>query len=260
MIAPLYELLGKYGETQEAQKILSGTFDFPALEIDRHAKEFLTELRVPAIVIAKGPVPVDLPLQEHVSGWKRQKEATASEPTGLSFSHYKAAAQDPMLAEIDRFFRNLPYQEGFSPEAWQFITDVEILKKSGVYDVEKMRTIQLMHSDFNMNNKKLGRDMMHFAESCNILAPEQFGSRKNHQSILAALNKRLTMQPSLCDAWDSPKHLSRACLLPSNKHNMSLALPSGCLNLLTDADAMFLCKALAKGMGPARLFGQSLVP
>jgi hypothetical protein len=68
------------------------------------------------------------------------------------------------------------------------------LKKAGVYDVELMRTIQLMHGEFNMNNKKLGRDVMAFAETHKaLLAPEQFGSRKNHQSVLAALNKRVTM-------------------------------------------------------------------
>jgi Na+/H+-translocating membrane pyrophosphatase len=44
-----------------------------------------------------------------------------------------------------------------------------------------------------MNNKKLGRDMMYFAEYCKVLAPEQFGSRKNHQLVIAALNKRVTM-------------------------------------------------------------------
>ncbi len=37
------------------------------------------------------------------------------------------------------------------------MTDVEILKKAGGYDIEKMRTIMLMNSEFNMNNKKLGR-------------------------------------------------------------------------------------------------------
>jgi hypothetical protein len=189
MSAPLYAILGKYGETTEAEEIMSGTFDVPE-EIDCYAKEFLEELRVPAIVIAKGPVTMELSLPEHMLGWKRQKEATASEPSGLAFSHYKASAQDPMLAEIDRFFRNLPYRESFSPDAWQFTTDVEILKKAGVFDIEKMHTIQLMHSAFNINNKKLGRDMMSFAESCKVLAPEQFGSRKNHQSIIAALNKR----------------------------------------------------------------------
>jgi hypothetical protein len=73
------------------------------------------------------------------------------------------------------------------------LTDVEILKKTGVFDVEKMRTVQLMHAAFNMNNKKPCRDVMAFAEKHHALAPEQFGSRKNHQSVLAALNKRLTV-------------------------------------------------------------------
>ena len=50
-----------------------------------------------------------------------------------------------------------------------------------------------MHAEFNMNNKKMGRDMMAFAEECCVLAWEQYGSRKNLQSALAALNKRLTM-------------------------------------------------------------------
>jgi hypothetical protein len=101
----------------------------------------------------------------------------------------KAASQDVILAAIDTHMRNLPYTKGFSPQSWQLITDAEILKKAGVYDVKKMRTIQLMHVVFNMNNKKLGCDMMRLAEACNILAREQFGSRKHHQSITAALNK-----------------------------------------------------------------------
>jgi hypothetical protein len=107
--------------------------------------------------------------------------------------HYVVGGEDPELNEIDTFMGQLPYRFGFSPDSWQKITDVEILKRIGVYDVEKMRTIQLMNTKFNMNNKKLGGDVMWFAESHNVLAPEQIGSRKNHQSILAGLNKRLTM-------------------------------------------------------------------
>jgi hypothetical protein len=192
MTPPLSVDLGKFGETEEAAAILDGTYDPPA-DVDVYARARLEALRTPEIIIRKGPVSVNLSLAEHKQGCTRQKEATASEPTGLAFSHYKAGSQDGMISEIDRFLRNLPYQKGFSPEAWQYITDVEILKKAGVFDLEKMRTIQLMHAEFNMNNKKLGQDMMAFAESCNVLAPEQFGSRKNHQSIIAALNKRLTM-------------------------------------------------------------------
>jgi hypothetical protein len=81
------------------------------------------------MVIAKGPVTLDLSLSEHVFGWKHKKEARASEPAGLAFSHHKSSAQDPTLAEIDRFLRNLPCRQGFLPDAWQLITDLEILKR-----------------------------------------------------------------------------------------------------------------------------------
>ena len=43
--------------------------------------------------------------------------------------------------------RSLPYQYGFSPHNWQTISDVEILKKAGVYDIEGMRTITLMNME-----------------------------------------------------------------------------------------------------------------
>ena len=56
-----------------------------------------------------------------------------------------------------------------------------------------MRTITLMNSEFNINNKKLGRDMMAHAEQHQLLAPEQYGGRKHHRSVIAALNKCLTM-------------------------------------------------------------------
>jgi hypothetical protein len=117
----------------------------------------------------------------------------SAESSGLTLDHHGAGCEDPLLDETDTSFRQLPHHHGFSPDSWQRITDVEILKKAGVYDVELMRTTQLMNAEFNMTNKKLGRDVMAFAEPHNALAPEQFGSRKNHESTMAALNKRLTM-------------------------------------------------------------------
>ena len=89
--------------------------------------------------------------------------------------------------------RNIPYAKGFAPTLWKNITDVEILKKAEVYDINLMRTIQLMNAELNINNKKLGRDLMMRGEKLKLIAREQYGSRKKHQSITAALNKRLTM-------------------------------------------------------------------
>jgi hypothetical protein len=98
-----------------------------------------------------------------------------------------------MLADFDATVRNLPYAKGFVPQLWRNITDVEIVKKTEVYDLNLMRTIQLMNSELNMSNKKLGRDLMTRGEKCKLIAREQYGSRNKHQSIMAALNKRLTM-------------------------------------------------------------------
>jgi hypothetical protein len=50
----------------------------------------------------------------------------------------------------------------------------------------------LYEADFNQNNKRIGRDMMYYAEDLKNLAPEQYGSRKNHTAIDHGLNKQLT--------------------------------------------------------------------
>src|SRR5688500_4174851 len=119
--------------------------------------------------------------------WQRQKEGISSDPSGLTFSHHKAFSQNPYNNQVDAILRSLPYQYGFTPQLWTDMTDVELLKTAGVFDITKMQTIVLMNAKFNMNNKKLGREMMYTAEHHGTIAKEQFGSRKNHRSVLALL-------------------------------------------------------------------------
>jgi hypothetical protein len=59
-----------------------------------------------------------------------------------------------------------------------------------------MRTIQLMVTAFNMNNKLTGKRAMARAESLQMIPEEQSGSRKKHTAILTALMKVLTMDIS----------------------------------------------------------------
>ena len=54
-----------------------------------------------------------------------------------------------------------------------------------------MRHIQLMHPDFQINNKLVGKKVLANAEICNEVAKEQHGSRKHHQAGLLVLNKIL---------------------------------------------------------------------
>ena len=67
-----------------------------------------------------------------------------------------------------------------------------ILKKANVFVMQKMRTICLLNSEFNINNQWVGRRLMQKAEEASILAMEQYGSRKHHDAATAALNKKLT--------------------------------------------------------------------
>ena len=192
MTDPLLTDLGYLADTEAAQRILDGTYDIPA-DLDPYAAKLILELRMPESIRNSPLVSSRVETQDHTNGWAKQKETISADPDGLTFSHYKAGATDDLIAQFDATLRSLPYQHGFTPAAWIPMTDVAILKKAGVYDVEKMRTILLMNAEFNMNNKKLGRDMMINAELHGEIAREQYGSRRHHQCILVALNKRLTM-------------------------------------------------------------------
>jgi hypothetical protein len=135
------------------------------------------------------PISIAVLTEIHQQAWREQNERTSSESTGPSFNHYKAAAKDQTLADFDAMMRNIPYAKGFAPQLWRNITNVEILKKTGIYDINLTRTIQLMNSELNMNNKKLGCNLMNRGKKCQLIARKQYGSRKNHQSITAAVNK-----------------------------------------------------------------------
>ncbi len=192
MIEPLVSDIGYLADTDAAESILEGTYKIPD-DLDPYAVNLIQELHMPNSICNTPFIVAEVTTADHIAGWKKQKETISADPDGLTFSHYKAGATEDLIAQFDATLRSLPYQHGFTPAAWLPVTDVEILKKAGVYDVEKMCTILLMNAEFNMNNKKLGRDMMNHAEQHGALAREQYGSRRNHQCILAALNKRLTM-------------------------------------------------------------------
>ena len=189
---PLLHHIGYCAERPGADQILQGTFSIP-VTTDQYTRELIQELRIPQSLADMGPMDIKVTTNIHTQGWRKQKEATASEPTALSFSHYKAMVDHQTLASVDSQMRDIPIQHGFSPQSWRRITDIEILKETGEYNVDRMRLIQLMASPFNINNKLIGKRMMDNAEKHNILPPDQHGSRRNHRANLVALNKKLTM-------------------------------------------------------------------
>ena len=190
-MSPLREEFGLCGENYEnIQRVLDGTY-VPPPGTDPYTIEFIRELAMPDSIREKGPMDTSLTPEENRKAWESQKGGTASDETTLSFEHYKAACLDDDLNAVDTLLRDIPLTFGFAPPSWLSITDVEILKKLGVYDIEQMRAVQLFAAEFNITNKMIGKRALANAEICNEVADEQHGSRKNHQARLLVLNKVL---------------------------------------------------------------------
>ena len=200
MQAPLLQDIGALADTASATAILEGTYAIPP-DTGPFARLLIKALKRPLASPLLTMENLDLSEETLTKAWKKQDPGTASEPTGLNFTHLITGAYHPGIAAIDATLHNLPFKHGFAPDGWGIITDVAILKKEGVYDVEKMRTIQLMDSYFNMNNKRLGRMMMTHAERYNFITKEQYGSRKKHRAIDAGLNKVLLLDISRMRRW-----------------------------------------------------------
>ena len=79
-----------------------------------------------------------------------------------------------MLAWATFVMAGLPRLIGFIPERWRRCTDVMLLKKEGMFMLDKLRTIVLYKSDFNFENKRLGREAMNLALDKELILEEQY--------------------------------------------------------------------------------------
>jgi len=73
-------------------------------------------------------------------------------------------------------------------------------KQPGNLNIEKLHIILLFEGDFNNNNKWLGRAVMFNAEVHNLMALEQYGSRRKEKlAAIQCLNKRLLYDYVRCN-------------------------------------------------------------
>ncbi|CAJ1968496.1 unnamed protein product [Cylindrotheca closterium] len=187
MTEPLYTAFT--GDQAESNSIalLEGRYSLPDL-LDPATTAFLSHCRFHKDHL---PVHLEVTTSDHVYFWSRNPEDKGSEPHGLHNGHFKAAAQSPVIASCDALFRNIPLATGFVPSNWRNLMNFAIEKKAGDFRLSKMRTIQLMNSEAQANNKKAGRAAMRYAEEHSLIPDGQCGSRKRHQAIDLALSKRL---------------------------------------------------------------------
>ena len=98
---------------------------------------------------------------------------------------------DQELNRVNTFLKNTATRLGIDFISWNIITDFQILKKKGQFCVNNMRYLHLKDFEFNMMNKHVSRRTLAHAEKAEAVAPNQYGSRKHHNSRKAVLNKVL---------------------------------------------------------------------
>jgi hypothetical protein len=190
MTGQLVQDIGYLGNTGAAQQILDGTYATPP-GTNRYTEEYIQQLRYDPRAHNDPPI-ATLPTSEYVQGWKKKKEFTSAGKSGWTFSHSKTCALHKESADFEAAMAHIPYITGYTPKEWQVGVDIMIYKKINLDRVDKLRTIVLKEADANFNDGRMGKEMMQHAERNNMIAREQYGSRKGHSSIDHAVNKRLS--------------------------------------------------------------------
>ena len=186
----LLPILGFLSDTPEAKQILQGSYQPPDY-LDIYSKKLLKEFAIPNHLQNTPGIDISYSTQDYITGWSKMREKTTSGLSNIHFGHHLACSKHFSNAQFESHMSAIPYQTGYSPTRYQKSVNAMLLKKAGKTDVDSLRTIVLLEPDFNHMNKKLGRDVMQFAEKHQLIAPEQFGSRKRHSSIDQVLIKTL---------------------------------------------------------------------
>jgi len=187
---PLLSDMGFKGLTSKAKQVLLGVCDPPG-SLPPKLKNFIQHLQIPEQHKRIKPT-LDLSLEQYNFFWNHAKVMTSAYPDALSFATMKAGAQDGYMAEVEWLLARIPLLSGYSLKRWQNFLDVMVMKKSGLTLLSSLSTIVLFPEDCNYIFKHIGRGMMTEAKKRNILAPEQYGSRKHHRAIDLAINETLT--------------------------------------------------------------------
>jgi hypothetical protein len=96
--------------------------------VNDYTKELLVELSMPKMVRDLGLQDMTIPLESYKNFWRKANEKISSYPSALSFATMKAGATDELIAELECDLINIALSTGYSPECWQHLLDVMILK------------------------------------------------------------------------------------------------------------------------------------
>ena len=102
--------------------------------------------------------------KELIRAWSKVKEKTSSLPHPIHYGTMKTMKWCQPVAKFNTIMANIPLATGYSPTSWQIDVEAMLQKKEGEWRVDKLRRISLLDARFNMNNRRIGREVMKEAE------------------------------------------------------------------------------------------------
>jgi hypothetical protein len=172
------QLLGEQGDFKRWGEILKGVVDLPN-DIDEGL-----EIWYKYVISVEKKENTDFiwTTEEYCDSWKKMKEEKTTLP-GIQVAHLKSLNPSTLSADVMSKLALIPLLTGYSPKTWRMGIDSMIPKKVADLRPEKLRLILLLDARFNHNNKLIGKKLMEYGEKHQLLAPEQYGSRKNKSAI-----------------------------------------------------------------------------
>jgi len=184
----LFDDLGFTGDTECAQMILEGTYEYPP-DTDIWTKKILQEAKITFSQMSGAEVSTMITTEDFQNFWRRVDERTSSSYSRITFSHYKAAAHHKMLSAMHAAYLTACAKKGIPLKRWGVGLTVLLEKIIGNNFVHKLRAICLLEADFNWMNKMIfAKRMIGMALERKLIPGECF-SKRGSNCISAVMTK-----------------------------------------------------------------------
>ena len=209
-VEPLQSQINWGATTPSSDDILSDQF-----VTDTH----LDNLTISVIRQCRRSAPGDLtpPLlsaDEFKGKIKVWNEATTTSPSGRHLGVYKSlysrgvyfplSSEDALRLQSQQedirtlmlSIINYCIRTGHVLTRWKQITNVMIFKEVGNYKIHKLRIIHIYEADLNLLMAVKWRNVLHAADTSNIINPNQYGGRPGHEATYPVLLEELKLDIS----------------------------------------------------------------
>ena len=179
---PLAAIFGTDDTNDEADSLLSGSYDIDSLDIPEYAKTWLRWFKRTDQEKELKDVSPEISPAAFAEAFKAVDEMTSSSPSGLHYTLWKAIAEKEYFCDYMAIMMSLPFMYGFSNKRWEFGIDCMLEKKAGVRKIHLMRIIGLLEADFNTALKIIFARRMMCNGEISGMTNSQWGGRANRST------------------------------------------------------------------------------